>query len=130
MRKMIIAAALVAFPFATVAQAQQAVTPAAPQASPPAAASPGGNGEMPTQAPAITTINIVEMEALPDATKAQIDTAVSQRSEQDVKQLRSSIDASPQVSAALKEKGLTSAEVVVASLDSKGLLTLITKKSS
>ncbi|MGH9916138.1 MAG: hypothetical protein ACRD63_12735, partial [Pyrinomonadaceae bacterium] len=78
----------------------------------------------------IKTINIVDINELPEGTKTQVNEAVAKRTDKDMTQLRTSIDASPQVSAALKEKGLTSAAVVVASLDSKGLLTVVTKKPS
>ncbi|MGH6858641.1 MAG: hypothetical protein ACRECY_00210 [Phyllobacterium sp.] len=128
MRKMIVLALCAAFPMATsVAYAQTA----APQA--PSAQDAAPKSEAPAQpgaAPQITTINIVDIEELPAETKTQVNDAVAQRSDSDVQKLRSSIDKSPEVSAALKEKGLTSEAVVIASLDSKGLLTLVTKKPS
>ncbi|MGH6761851.1 MAG: hypothetical protein ACRECW_09745 [Phyllobacterium sp.] len=129
MRKIMIAAAVAAFPLASVAHAQNAPAAQPPATQPPAASQQAPSGEVPGQAPAIQSITIVDMEELPEATRTQIDTAIKQRSDADVKQLRSSIDSSPEVSAALKEKGMTSAHVVIASLDSKGLLTLVTKKS-
>lgn len=126
MRKMIVLALCAAFPLATsVAYAQTA-----PQSAP-SATEAAPKSEAPAQQPAapqITTINIVDINELPDATKTQVNDAVAQRSDTDVQKLRSSIDKSPEVSAALKEKGLTSEAVVIASLDSKGLLTLVTKK--
>lgn len=127
MRKMIVLALCAAFPLATsVAYAQTATQPA------PSAAEAAPKSEAPAQpgAPQITTINIVDINELPDATKTQVNDAIAQRSDADVKKLRTSIDKSPEVSAALKEKGLTSEAVVIASLDSKGLLTLVTKKPS
>ena len=127
MRKMIVLALCAAFPLATsVAYAQTATQPA------PSATEAAPKSEAPAQpaAPQITTINIVDINELPDATKTQVNDAVAQRSDTDVQKLRSSIDKSPEVSAALKEKGLTSEAVVIASLDSKGLLTLVTKKPS
>ena len=127
MRKMIVLTLCAAFPLATsVAYAQSA----APQA--PSAEQPAGKTEAPAKAGAtpITTINIVDINQLPEGTKSQVNEAIAKRSDTDVQKLRTSIDKSPQVSAALKEKGLTSAAVVIASLDSKGLLTLVTKKPS
>jgi hypothetical protein len=120
---MIVLALCAAFPLATsVAYAQSAATPApAPQAAP--KSQPQG-GVTP-----ITTIDIVDLSELPAQTKDQVNAALAKRSDADVQKLRSSIDKSPQVTAALKEKGLTSAAVVIASLDSKGLLTLVTKKA-
>ena len=122
MRKMMILAMCAAFPLATSAAYAQTAAPATQQ---PASKAPAQSGAVP-----ITTINIVDINELPEGTKTQVDDAVAKRSDKDMQQLRTSIDASPQVSAALKEKGLTSAAVVVASLDSKGLLTLVTKKPS
>jgi hypothetical protein len=127
MRKMIVLALCAAFPLATsVAYAQTA-----PQSAPSASES-APKSETPAQpgAPQITTINIVDINELPNETKTQVNDAVAKRSDSDIKKLRSSIDKSPEVSAALKEKGLTSEAVVIASLDSKGLLTLVTKKPS
>lgn len=120
MRKMMILAMCAAFPLATSAAYAQTAAPAAQQ---PASKAPAQSGAVP-----VTTINIVDINELPEGTKTQVNDAVAKRSDKDMQQLRSSIDASPKVSAALKEKGLTSAAVVVASLDSKGLLTLVTKK--
>ncbi len=82
-----------------------------------------------TGAAQITTINIVDINELPEATKNQVNEAIAKRSDADVEKLRTSIDKSPEVSAALKEKGLTSSAVVIASLDSKGLLTLVDQEA-
>ncbi|MBB3147877.1 MULTISPECIES: hypothetical protein [Phyllobacterium] len=127
MRKMIALALCAAFPLATSAAYAQSAAPQTPSAEQPAPKS-----ETPAKpgATAITTINIVDINELPDATKTQVNDALAKRSDADMQKLRTSIDKSPQVSAALKEKGLTSAAVVIASLDSKGLLTLVTKKPS
>ncbi|MBN9136081.1 hypothetical protein [Phyllobacterium sp.] len=122
MRKMMILAMCAAFPLATSAAYAQTAAPATQQ---PASKAPAQSGTVP-----VTTINIVDINELPESTKTQVNDAVAKRSDKDMQQLRTSIDASPQVSAALKEKGLTSAAVVVASLDAKGLLTLVTKKPS
>lgn len=127
MRKLMILALCAGFPLATSVAYAQTATPATPSAQQPASKS-----ETPAKSDAvpITTINIVDINELPEGTKTQVNDAVAKRTDKDMQQLRTSIDASPQVSAALKEKGLTSAAVVVASLDSKGLLTLVTKKPS
>ncbi len=127
MRKMIALALCAAFPLATSVAYAQTAAPQAPSAEQPAAKS--GTPAQPGATP-ITTINIVDISELPEATKNQVNEAVAKRSDADMQKLRTSIDKSPQVSAALKDKGLTSAAVVIASLDSKGLLTLVTKKPS
>jgi hypothetical protein len=128
MRKMIVLALSAAFPLATSVAYAQSAAPQAESAQQPAAKSETPTGQ--AGATPITTINIVDINELPEATKNQVNDAIAKRSDADVQKLRTSIDKSPEVSAALKEKGLTSAAVVIASLDSKGLLTLVTKKPS
>jgi hypothetical protein len=121
MRKMTILAAGAALAFATAASAQQnpAPTPAEPSAPAPAA---------PSAAPAIKTISVVDIEQLPEATKAQVEAIVAKRSDADLQKLRGSIDATPAAKSALEAQGLTSAAVIAASMGSDGALTLITKK--
>jgi hypothetical protein len=128
MRKMIVLALSAAFPLATSVAYAQSAAPQAESTQQPAAKSETPAGQ--AGATPITTINIVDINELPEATKNQVNDAIAKRSDADVQKLRTSIDKSPEVSAALKEKGLTSAAVVIASLDSKGLLTLVTKKPS
>jgi hypothetical protein len=122
MRKMTILAAGAALAFATAASAQQnpAPTPAEPSAPAPAA---------PSAAPAIKTISVVDIEQLPEATKAQVEAIVAKRSDADLQKLRGSIDATPAAKSALEAQGLTSAAVIAASMGSDGALTLITKKN-
>ena len=121
MRKMTILAAGAALAFATAASAQQnpAPTPAEPSAPVPAA---------PSAAPAIKTISVVDIQQLPEATKAQVEAIVAKRSDADLQKLRGSIDATPAAKSALEAQGLTSAAVIAASMGSDGALTLITKK--
>jgi hypothetical protein len=54
---------------------------------------------------------------------------VAQRGEADLQKLRSSIDATPEIKSALEAKGLTSAQVIAASMSPEGALTLVTKKA-
>jgi len=58
--------------------------------------------------------------------KTQVDEVVSKTSEEDMKGLRASIDASPAAANALKEKGVTSAHVVAVNI-ADGVLTMFTK---
>ena len=122
MRKMTILAAGAALAFATAASAQQ--NPAPTPAEPSRSAAPAA----PSAAPAIKTISVVEIEQLPEATKAQVEAIVAKRSDADLQKLRGSIDATPAAKSALEAQGLTSAAVVAASMGSDGALTLITKK--
>jgi hypothetical protein len=117
-----ILAASVTLAFATAANAQAPSTPSAAQ--PPAAAT-----EAPSAAPAIQSVSIVDMTELPEATQKQVEDVVAQRGESDLQKLRSSIDATPQIKSALEAKGLTSAQVIAASMSPEGALTLVTKKA-
>jgi hypothetical protein len=122
MRIITILAAGAALMLAGAAQAQQQPAPTQPPAAAPAPAAPA--------APAIKSVNIVDIEQLPEATKTQVDTIVAQTSEADLQALRSSIDASPQVKSALEAKGLTSAQVIAASMGQDCTLTLVTRKAA
>lgn len=121
MRKTTILAAGAALMFAPVAFAQQqpAPAPAAPAQSAPEAQS---------DAPDIQSVSVVDITELPEATQTQVNDLVSKRSEADMEKLRSSIDATPKVKAALDAKGMTSAQVIAATMRNDGALTLITKK--
>jgi hypothetical protein len=121
MRKALMLAASLAFLGAVAANAQQAPTPQ-PSSPPPAAT--------PDPAPTIKRFNVVDVSELsPDAQK-QVQQVIAQSNTENLQQLRKSIDAVPEATAALKAKGATSAQVVATSLDDQGTLTLITKKNS
>jgi hypothetical protein len=121
MRKMTILAASAALAFATAASAQQSSAPTPAEPSAPSAQS---------AAPTIKTISVVDIEQLPESTKTEVKAIVAKRSDADLQKLRGSIDATPAVKSALEAQGLTSAEVVAASLGNDGALTLITKKKN
>jgi len=116
MRKIIVLAAAATLASATVAGAQQQPKPAAPSAQP--------------AAPAIQSVNIVDFSELPQATQTQVNQVIAKRGDAALQKLRSSIDATPQLKSALEAKGLTSAQVVAASMTTNGALTLVTKKAS
>jgi len=118
MRAIRILAAGAVLAIASAANAQE------PSTQPPAAAP-----SQPKQAvPTIQSINIVDMSELPEATQKQVNDVVAQRSEQDLQKLRSSIDATPEISSALRAKGLSAQDVIAASLAENGALTLVTQK--
>ncbi|WP_354489949.1 hypothetical protein [Mesorhizobium robiniae] len=129
MRKTISLAAAATLLLATAASAQQqpAPQPSEPPASP-APAAPGAQPQAP--APAIQSVNVVDIEELPKETQTKVNDVIAKRGEDGLQKLRSSIDATPQVKSALEAKGLTSAQVIAASMDTNGALTLITKKAS
>ncbi|RWQ38301.1 MAG: hypothetical protein EOS21_20255 [Mesorhizobium sp.] len=127
MRKTIRLAAAATLLFATAASAQQ--QPAPQPGEPPASPAPAAPGAQP-EVPAIQTVNVVDIEELPEETKTKVNEVIAKRGEDGLQKLRSSIDATPQVKSALEAKGLTSAQVIAASMDTNGALTLITKKAS
>lgn len=127
MRKSIRLAAAATLLLATAASAQQ--QPAPQPGEPPASPAPAAPGAQP-QAPAIQTVNVVDIEELPKETQTKVNEVMAKRGEDGLQKLRSSIDATPQVKSALEAKGLTSAQVIAASMDTNGALTLITKKAS
>jgi hypothetical protein len=127
MRKTISLAAAATLLLATAASAQQ--QPAPQPGEPPASSAPAAPGAQPA-APAIQTVNVVDIEELPEETQTKVNEVIAKRGEDGLQKLRSSIDATPQVKSALEAKGLTSAQVIAASMDTNGALTLITKKAS
>ena len=124
MRKMLLLAAA-SLMLASAASAQQQPTPAQTPAAPTPAA-PGA----PAAAPTIQSVNIVDIKELPEATQTQVNQVIAKRGDAGLQKLRSSIDATPEVKSALEAKGLTSAQVIAASMQPNGALTLITKKAS
>ena len=125
MRKTIILAAAATLMLAGAASAQQQPTPQpAPAPTAPAPAAPKA------QAPAIQSVNIVDIKELPPATQTEVNQIVAQRGDAGLQKLRSSIDATPEVKSAMDAKGVTSAQVIAASMEPNGALTLITKKAS
>src|SRR5258708_10508708 len=101
-------------------------TPAFVQAQ---GASPQPDGQTPrTQqsSPVIRSIQVVDIKQLQPAVRAKVDEIVAQTSEEDIQSLRKSIDATPAAAAALKAKGLSSAQVVAINI-AEGVLTLFTK---
>lgn len=126
MRKITIlaAGASLALAVATGAQAQSTQAPVPTPAQPPAAA-PEAPGT-----PEITSVTVVDFEELPESTQQQVNEAVTQRGGEQLQRLRASIDGMPQLKSALEAKGATSADVIAASMDEGGGLTLITKKAS
>lgn len=127
MRKTIFLAAATTLMLAGAAGAQQqpAQQPA-PAPTTPAPAAPGAQPAVPT----IQSVNIVDITELPKDTQTQVNQVIAQRGDAGLQKLRSSIDATPKVKSALQAKGLTSAQVVAASMEPNGALTLVTKKAS
>jgi hypothetical protein len=125
------AGATFALAMATGAQAQSTQAPAEAPAQPPAQAP----AQPPAAAPEagatnIKSVNVVDITELPADTQKQVSEVVAQRGDDNLQRLRSSIDGMPQLKSALEAKGVTSAQVIAASMSPDGALTLITKKDS
>ena len=123
MRKITMLAAGAALLLAGAASAQQQPAPAPSQPAQPAPSAPA-------KPPEISKVDVVDIEQLPKETQDQVNQVVAQRGDEGLKQLRSSIDARPDVKSALDAKGMSSAQVIAASLGTDGTLTLITKKKA
>ena len=125
MRKTILLAATATLAMAGAASAQQQPTP---QPSPAPTAPAASKAQ--TAVSSIQSVNIVDITELPKDTQTQVNQIVAQRGDAGLQTLRKSIDATPKVKSALEAKGVTSAQVIAASMQPNGALTLITKKAS
>jgi hypothetical protein len=123
MRKITMLAAGAALLLATAAGAQQQPAPQAPAPAAP-------ETQQQQKAPTIQNINVVDIEQLPKETQERVNEAIAGRTEADLKQLQGSIDARPDIKSALEAKGMSSTQVIAASLAQDGTLTLITKKKA
>ena len=72
----------------------------------------------------IRSIQVVDVKDLQPAVRSKVD--VAQTSDEEMQALRKVIDASPEVAAALKAKGLNSSHVVAINV-ADGVLTMFTK---
>jgi protein-disulfide isomerase len=95
-----------------------------------APAKPAPTQQQTQSQPRIQSVQIVDIKDLPADVRAQVDSLVSRTSEDDMKSLRTSLDASPNISSALKAKGVSSAQVIAINLDTNGVLTMFTKTAA
>ena len=125
MRKAMLLAATATLMMAGAASAQQQPTPQ-PRPAPTEPAAPKAQPSVPT----IQSVNVVDISELPRDAQTQVNQIVAQRGDAGLQTLRKSIEATPKVKSALQAKGMSSAQVIAASLQPSGALTLITKKAS
>jgi hypothetical protein len=78
------------------------------------------------QTTVIRSIQVVNIKDLKPEVRSKVENAAAQTSEADLRSLRSSIDAAPEATAALKANGLNSSQVVAINIDD-GVLTLFAK---
>ena len=91
----------------------------------------GAQPKAPTQTPSdqttvIRSIQVVNIKDLKPEVRSKVESLAAQTSEDDLRSLRSSIDATPEAAAALKAKGLNSSHVVAINI-ADGVLTLFAK---
>lgn len=122
MRMITIAAAGAVLFLAGAAHAQ--TRPAEPPASPPPARAP----QTPSSAPTIKSINVVELDKLPEATRAQVNQLIATRTANDLQQLQKAIEAAPAVKSAIEAKGFSTRDVVMAEVNDEGELTVVTRR--
>jgi hypothetical protein len=79
------------------------------------------------QSTVIRSIEVVNIKDLTPEVRSKVEDVVAKASEDDLRQLRDSIDASPEAVSALKAKGLSSSQVVAVTLTTNGVLTLFAK---
>jgi hypothetical protein len=76
--------------------------------------------------PVIRSIQVVDVKDLKPEVRSKVDEVVARTSDEDMQSLRKSIEASPEVAAALKAKGLSSSQVVAINI-ADGVLMVFTK---
>jgi hypothetical protein len=74
----------------------------------------------------IRSIQVVDVKELQPSARSKVDDVVARTSEEDIRSLRKSIDATPEAVSALKAKGLSSSQVVAINI-ADGVLTLFAK---
>jgi Spy/CpxP family protein refolding chaperone len=74
----------------------------------------------------IRRIQVVDVKDLTPAVRSKVDDVVAQTSEEDMQSLRKSIDATPEAASPLKDKGLSSSQVVAINI-ADGVLTIFAK---
>ena len=78
------------------------------------------------QSTVIRSIQVVDIKDLKPEVRLKVEAVVAKASEDDLRKLRDSIDATPEAVSALKAKGLSSSQVVAINLEN-GVLTLFAK---
>lgn len=124
MRMITIAVASAATILAGAAYAQ------APSPERPAVKPPASSQEAPASTPTITSLKVVEIDELPEASKAQVNQLVATRTADELEKLRQAVEKAPAVKSAVEAKGFSARDVVLAQVDNEGELTIVTRKTS
>lgn len=102
----------------------------APSTGRPAAKPPASSQEAPASAPTIKSVKVVEIDELPEASKAQVNQLVATRTADELEKLRQAIEKAPAVKSAVEAQGFSSRDVVLAQVNNDGELTIVTRKTS
>ncbi|MFD9900582.1 hypothetical protein [Mesorhizobium sp. NPDC059025] len=78
----------------------------------------------------VTAINIVRIEELPQPDKAQVENKLNDTSVDELRELQTSIQASPVAVLMLAQNGLDATQVVAATIDQTGTLTLVIQETA
>lgn len=78
----------------------------------------------------VTAINIVRVEELPQPARAEVETRLNDTSADDLHELQTSIQASPVAVLMLAQNGLDPTQVVAATIDQTGTLTLVIQETA
>jgi Spy/CpxP family protein refolding chaperone len=78
----------------------------------------------------IRSIQVIDVEELKADLRSQVDALVTNTKQEEIRSLRTSIEAIPQAMSALKAKGRNSAQVVAINVDKEGVLTMFTKRAT
>ena len=78
----------------------------------------------------IKSISIVDMDALPAAAQEQVTQQSKAQPAGQLEQIQATIENEPKLKSALAVKGFTSRDVVIASLDDDGELTIVAKRAT
>ncbi len=124
MRMITIAAASTAVILAGAAYAQ------APSTERPSTKPPASSQEAPAGAPTITSVKVVEIDELPEASKAQVNQLVATRTAAELETLRQAVEKAPAAKSAVEAKGFSTRDVVLAQVSNEGELTIVTRKTS
>lgn len=123
MRMIVTAAAGAAAILAGAANAQ------APSTERPGSQPPASSRDAPASAPTITSVRVVEIDELPEATRAQVNQLVATRTADELEKLRQAVEKAPAVKSAVEAKGLFPRDVVLAQVSNEGELTIVARKA-
>lgn len=100
-----------------------------PSTEAPRTQSPASSREAPPNAPTITSVKVVEIDELPEATRAQVNQLMITRTADELEKLRQAVEKAPAAKSAVEARGFSSRDVVLAQVNNEGELTIVTRKT-